>query len=68
MADTFYGLNLGDPDGDFAKVQVGSSTNATSIEIRVNHLAGMNRVEAYKLIELLADYIIAPANANYPDA
>jgi hypothetical protein len=72
MADTFFGLNTGDPEVE-SSVQVGASTNSTDIELRVTHndigVAGqkITRQEvARKLRTVLSEYIESGQNTTWP--
>lgn len=69
MADTFYGLNLGDAEAQPFLVQVGSSTTSTDVELRVHHTtAQMTKLEARLLGEAILDFLVSSSNNNYPDA
>jgi len=71
MADTFFGINTGDPEID-SSVQVGSSTNSTDIEVRITNndvgVSGqkMTRLEAYRKLEAIRDYITSALNVTFP--
>jgi len=70
LADTFFGLNMADPEVE-GSVQVGSSTNSTDIEVRVTHntqggVTPTRQEVARKLCEVLAMYIEGGLNTTWP--
>lgn len=67
MADTYFGINLGDPEID-SSVQVGSSSNSTDVELRVTHTSGHvpTRLEIYRMVEAIRDYIVSGLNTTWP--
>lgn len=72
MADTFFGINAADPEVE-SSVQVGSTSNATDIEVRVTHndigVAGqkLTRQEvARKLDEVISMFIESGQNTTWP--
>lgn len=67
MADTFYGMNLGDLEVE-SNVQVGSSTNSTDIEVRITHTASHipTREEARRFLEVIGQYIMSGFNTTWP--
>lgn len=68
MADTYFGLNLGDAEID-SSVQVGSSSNSTDIEVRVTHdTPTPTRLECYRALEAIRDYIVSGLNVTWPVA
>lgn len=72
MADTFFGINTGDPEVE-SSVQVSSSTNGTDLEVRVTQndvgISGqkITRQEvSRKLQEVIAKYIESGLNTTWP--
>lgn len=67
MADTFFGMNLGDLEVE-SNVQVGSSTNSTDVEVRITHTAAHTptREEARRLLEVIREYICSGLNTTWP--
>lgn len=72
MADTFFGINTGDPEID-SSVRVGSNTNSTDVEVRVtNNDIGVTgqkitRLEVYRKLEAIRDYITSAMNTTFPE-
>jgi len=55
MASVFYGINRGK---NFETAVVGSSTNSTDVEIRVDSTKILSREELFEAIEQLENYIL----------
>ena len=62
MAQVYYGINLG-KNQDTAVV--GTSTNSTDLELRVDTSKIVNREDAYQLIENLWNFVLSQ---NFPYA
>lgn len=71
MADTFFGLNTADDEVE-SKVQVGSSTNSTDLEVRVTHndigVSGQKLVkqEVVRKLRVIAEFIESGQNTTWP--
>ena len=66
MSDRFYGMNRGDLDGETDNVQIGSSTNATDVEVRVTtSAANPTKEDCVKILKIIGQYI-ALLDTNLP--
>ena len=66
MSDRFYGMNRGDLDGETDNVQIGSSTNATDVEVRVTtSAANPTKEDVVKILKIIGQYI-ALIDTNLP--
>jgi hypothetical protein len=55
MAQVYYGVNRGK---NFESAAVGTSTNSTDVEIRIDTSKVFTREEAYEAIEQLESFIL----------
>ncbi len=71
MADTFFGLNTGDPEVE-SSVQVGATTNSTDLEVRVTNsdvgVTGqkITREEVQRKLDVIGEYIVSGLNTSVP--
>ncbi len=66
MADRFYGMNRGDFDGETDNVQIGSTSNATDVEVRVTTSAAHpTKEDVVKILEIIGKYV-ALIDTNLP--
>lgn len=64
MASEYFGLNRGDPTMNEQKVQVGSSTNSTDVEVRVDGTKSLTRYDVTLLVEAILRRINSGNDAN----
>ncbi len=67
MADSYYGINLGDPEVE-SSVQVGTSTTSTDVELRITQTSGHEptRQEAVRLVQTILYFLESGLNTNRP--